>query len=223
MSTQLQLDAAVDLLSWHAVSQGSVRWRLADLGVEVEGAGIARTSGPPATARRVWESYADPINAESRRLKIQAELLVATMCTETRGKADAIRFEPGYVSDEQTPHKISPGVMQTLISTASDTLRMSVTRAWLLDAPNSIRAGAQYIADQARKTRLDPPLVAAAYNAGGLYQQGGAQNRWRLRQYPIGTGKHCDRFVEFYNDAVDVIANHSTRAILRHQDYLRSA
>lgn len=212
----------MNLLSWHGLAQGSVRWKLVDLGVDVEGSGVERTPGRPATVARIWGSYASAINDVARRQKIPAELIVATISTESGGKPAAIRFEPGYVSDAQTPNKVSPGLMQTLISTASAALSLSVTRDWLLEPANSIHAGATYIGAQARKTRLDPPLVAAAYNAGSLYQQNGAQNRWKLRQYPIGTGKHCDRFVQFYNDAVEVLAQHPTRPSMSHQDFLKS-
>jgi hypothetical protein len=118
-------------------------------------------------------------------------------------------LEPGYISDEATPHKVSPGLTQTLISTAREAMQMSLDRQWLLDPANAIEAGTAYIAHQARVTHLDPPLVAAAYNAGKLAYQNGSQNRWKLRQYPIGTGAHCDRFVQFFNDAVFVLSNHA--------------
>ncbi len=49
---------------------------------------------------------------------------------------------------------------------------------------------------QGRQTRFDAPLVAAAYNAGGIYYNAASSNRWRLRQYPLGTSKHVDRFVD---------------------------
>src|SRR5262249_38587562 len=32
-----------------------------------------------------------------------------------------------------------------------------------------------------------------------------------LRQYPLGTGAHCDRFVRFFNDAVAVLSRHASR------------
>ncbi|HEU4534292.1 MAG TPA: hypothetical protein VFS00_09250, partial [Polyangiaceae bacterium] len=75
-------------------------------------------------------------------------------------------------------------------------------------------------AKQKSKTSFDPPLVAAAYNAGGLYAQNGPANRWKLRQFPIGTGAHCNRFVKFYNDAVVVLAEHSTSPVVSHADLL---
>lgn len=191
--------------------EDSVRWRVSDEGVEVEGSGIERTRGAPATVTRVWDSYSEEINRTARARRVPCALIVATICTESGGRADAVRLEPGYVSDERTPHRVSPGLMQTLISTAREAMQMSFDRQWLLIPGNSIEAGAAYIAQQARFTNLDPPLVAAAYNAGRLAHQTGQQNRWKLRQYPIGTGKHCDRFIRFFNDAVVVLAQHRVR------------
>lgn len=198
------------LTDFHGYGNG-VRWRLVPAGVEIDGGGVERTRGEPKTVTRVWEAYGDAINSTARAQRVPCALIVACICTESGGKADAIRLEPGYVSDEKTPHKVSPGLMQTLISTARDTLQMSVDRQWLLEPANSILAGTTYMAKQAKLTQLDPPLVGAAYNAGGLYANDGAKNRWKLRQYPIGTGDHCDRFVAFFNDAVFVLANHAKK------------
>jgi hypothetical protein len=191
--------------------EDSVRWRLTRDGIEIEGTGVERTTGAPTTVTSVWERYSREINEASRTTRVPCALVVATICTESGGKADAVRLEPGYVSDEKTPHKVSVGLTQTLISTARDAMQMSFGRDWLLVPGNAIAAGTNYIAKQAELTALDPPLVAAAYNAGKLYHQTGSENRWKLRQYPIGTGKHCDRFVRFFNDAVFVLTSHATR------------
>jgi hypothetical protein len=191
--------------------EDSVRWRVVPAGVDIDGTGVERTSGAPSTVTRVWESYAGAINRTARARRVPCELIVATICTESGGRADAVRLEPGYVSDEQTPHRVSPGLTQTLISTAREAMQMSLDRNWLLQPANAIEAGTAYIARQSRETALDPPLVAAAYNAGRLKRQDGRDNRWKLRQYPIGTGKHCDRFVRFFNDAVHVLRNHATK------------
>lgn len=191
--------------------QDSIRWRLTRDGVEIENSGIERTRGNPTTVTRVWENFGQAINRTARARRVPCALIVATICTESGGRADAVRLEPGYVSDEKTPGKVSPGLMQTLISTACDAVQMCVDREWLLQPANSIDAGTAYIAGQRKLTGFDPPLVAAAYNAGRLAYQSGAQNRWKLRQYPIGTGAHCDRFVRFFNDAVFVLARHAVR------------
>jgi hypothetical protein len=196
--------------AWHSF-EDSVRWRLVRAGVEIEGSGVERTTGTPRTVTAVWDVFGRDINRTAKACRVPAELIAATICTESGGRADAVRLEPGYTSDEATPHRVSVGLTQTLISTAQEAMAMSFGRDWLLVPANAITAGTSYIAGQARLTSLDPPLVAAAYNAGRLRHQDGADNRWKLRQYPIGTGKHVDRFVRFFNDAVHVLASHPTR------------
>ncbi|HYP54108.1 MAG TPA: transglycosylase SLT domain-containing protein, partial [Pyrinomonadaceae bacterium] len=196
------------LTVYHAY-ENSVRWRLTPRGVEIEGSGVERTKGAPATVTRVWERFSDEINRTARARRVPCALIIACICTESGGRPDSVRLEPGYKSDEETPHRVSPGLMQTLISTAREAVGRRVDREWLLVPGNSIEAGTAYIAKQFKQTGFDPPLVGAAYNAGSLRHQDGSQNRWKLRQYPIGTSKHCDRFVQFFNDAVYVLANHS--------------
>lgn len=196
------------LREWHGF-QDSVRWRLVPEGVEIEGSGVERTGGRPQTVSRIWDRFGTEIDAVARARKVPCELIIATICTESGGNPDAVREEPGYRSDHETPHRVSVGLTQTLISTAREAMGMSLDREWLRQPRNAIDAGMAYVAKQARTTRLDPPLVAAAYNAGRLAHNPSERNRWRLRQYPIGTSKHCDRFVQFYNDAVFVLAGKS--------------
>jgi hypothetical protein len=201
--------------------EDSIRWRLAPDGVEVDGSGVERTKGAPNTVTRVWEAYAADINRTARARRVPCELIIATVCTESGGKADAVRLEPGYKSDEATPNKVSPGLTQTLISTASEVMGRKVDRQWLLYPCNAIEAGAIYIARQSKQTGFDPPLVAAAYNAGALKHQDGKNNRWKLRQFPIGASAHCDRFVQFFNDAVYVLKRHKTAPALSFAEFLR--
>ncbi len=194
--------AFAELRQSHGFAEGGCRWALTPEGIAIDGQAPRGTSGEPETVERIWRDYGNAIVAAAQEFGVPVELIVATICTESSGKADACREEPGYVSDERTPHRISPGLMQTLISTARDALdKDDIDRAWLLRPENSIRAGTAYIRRQAAKTRLDPPKVACAYNAGGLYLNDSSANRWRMRQYPIGTAKHADRFVAFFNDA----------------------
>lgn len=192
-----------DITSFHSYN-GSVRWRLVPGGIEIEGSGLERSAGRPVTLERIWSQYRAPIEAAAYRYSVPIEYIMATIATESSGNAGSIRLEPGYVSDEDTPHKVSAGLMQTLLSTASSTLGFPVSKDWLLEPQNSIMAGTSYIREQAPKTLLDGPLVFAAYNAGGIYIQNGPANRWKMRQYPIGTSAHCDRAVKWLNDAVAV-------------------
>ncbi|MEF8796692.1 MAG: peptidoglycan-binding protein, partial [Salinivenus sp.] len=180
----------------------SVEWAVDPEGVLVDDADAPEVwGGPPQTVRRVWSDYEDAIRTWGRDFGVPVELIISTICTESDGEARAIREEPRYVSDEKTPDRVSVGVMQTLIATARSTLEEpSIDRDWLLDPNNSIRAGTAYIAQQWKETHLDPPKVACAYNAGGLYYNDSPDNRWRMRQYPIGTSKHADRFVKWFNE-----------------------
>ncbi|WP_158639122.1 transglycosylase SLT domain-containing protein [Elioraea rosea] len=186
---------------------GGQTWRLTSQGIVVGDETKARRSGgEPQTLTRIWRDFRAPIEKCAAAYGVPLELILATIATESGGNPNALREEPGFTSDEATPHRVSPGLMQTLISTARGTLNdPSIDRAKLLDPETSIRAGTAYIRQQARITNFDPPLVACAYNAGNCYPQEGSDNPWRLRQYPIGTGKHADRFVAWFGDALEVV------------------
>lgn len=186
----------------------SVTWSLSRNGIVTDSQKPETTGGEPKTVRSVWSRFSQPIEDWATKFGVPVELVVATICTETAGDPSALRTEPGYVSDRDTPHKVSPGLMQTLISTARETLaNPAIDRAWLLEPGNAIRAGTAYIALQWKSTNFDPPKVACAYNAGGVYHNAGPGNRWKMRQYPINSPHHADRFVKWFNDCFVMFAH----------------
>lgn len=199
------------MLNYHSQFQNSVQWRLTLNGVEVESSGIERTPGAPKTVTKILTDFRDALETTAQDYRIPVEALVACIATESSGNPLARRQEPGYISDSATPHRVSVGLMQTLLSTASEVMDFPVSAKWLQVPDNSIYAGARYIKKQSRTTHLDPPLVFAAYNAGGVYYQKGIGNRWKLRQFPIGTGKHVDRAIRFLNDAIYVTSTSPIR------------
>lgn len=69
----------------------------------------------------------------------------------------------------------------------------------LYDPAICVDAGAAYLRHNMSKTGDDPLLVAAAYNAGGLYPD--TTNHWRIRSH----GNHLDRAAEWYGDACSVL------------------
>jgi soluble lytic murein transglycosylase-like protein len=160
-----------------------------------------------------WQRHGETFQAAARRSGVPVELLLATACTESGGHAEAVREEPGYVSDAATPERVSPGLMQTLISTARDALHdPGLDRARLLDPATSIAVGAALIRRQALRsgqpTGFDPPLVAVAYNAGSLRATGEAENPWGLVQTRRDAAHwHADSFCAFFNDALAVLAD----------------
>jgi hypothetical protein len=179
----------------------SVCWVLTEAGIAINGTPVSGTPGVPLTVQKILDDFAAPIVAACNQHGVPVELVVATIATESRGDPAARREEPGFVSDAQTPHRVSLGLMQTLVSTAREaTGDQALTAAALLTPAASIEAGTAYVAKQFSITGFDPPKVACAYNAGGIYYNPSANNRWKMRQYPIGTARHADRFVSFFND-----------------------
>ncbi len=191
------------LAAWHQCFRAPVRWRLTVAGVDVQPQLAAPTADMTCLLNAIWVRYGGSIARAAQRHRVPAELIAACIATESSGRPDSVRLEPGYVADHRTPHRVSVGLMQTLISTAREALPgVPVDRQWLLDAANSIDAGTAYMARQYGLTGYDPPLVAAAYNAGSLQREATAGNPWRLLCYPRRTGTHVSRFVRHYNAAL---------------------
>lgn len=206
----------VEVGGWRTI-WGSVRWRVLGTGVQVSGStGVARTRGEPATCARILREHGKAIRSASLLTGTPRVLILACAATETKGDARAVREEPNWRSDEETPDQVSAGIMQTLISTGRMMARKyphlnvdpeSVTRASLVEKPElSILLGAAYLAHQSDLTGFDPVLALAAYNAGGLYRNDSPTNRWRTRQFPIGRSEHVDRGIRWYGDACAVLA-----------------
>lgn len=190
----------------HNILKG-VQWYLSADGLIVDGQ-LPRSPGTMVTVPRVWNKFSTEIVAAALAFKVPVELIVATICTESAGNPLALRTEPGWTSDAATPKRISAGLMQTLISTAREALNdASIDREALFTPSVSINAGTAYISQKRQLTQFDPPVVACVYNAGGIYANNGPANRWGMRQYPIGTGRHADHFVMWFNDIFTFLRN----------------
>lgn len=182
----------------HRYFPNGVSWALETDGISVDGATPRGTAGDPATVTRIWSRYGDLCSSAAKHYGVPVELVVATIATESGGNPNARRQEP-KISDE------SVGLMQTLVNTARGVLgRPSLRGDELLDPALSITAGTAYIAQQRGGTHFDPPLVAAAYNAGSLRRDDGEANRWRLLCYPTGTGQYIDNYIAWFNDSMRV-------------------
>lgn len=168
---------------------------------------VHRTLGEPTTIRRYLKAWGPEIRAASKATGVPVPIILATIATEngpaksgpTKGLlVRPIRKEPGYVSDRETPHRISVGPCHLLLSTAK------LTRAELSDLGTNLLAAAKYIASQKKRTGLQPIFVAAAYNSGGIYDASNPasrfHNRWHLRSY----GDHLDRWADWMGDALTV-------------------
>ncbi len=191
---------------------GRHRWALSPAGLLLNGEAAPRRSpGPPRTATQCWQRHGAALQAAAQRYGVPVELMLATACTESGGRADAVREEPGYVSDAATPARVSPGLMQTLIATARASLHdPALDRARLLEPATSAAAGAALIRQQAQggahPTGFDPPLVAIAYNAGSLRPMSDEPGWGLVQTRRDATHCHADAFCAFFNDALAVLA-----------------
>jgi hypothetical protein len=194
------------LTQQHRQFSSSDPWRIGRDGVFVhDDAAAVCTPADEAQVRNVFNAQKAALATILSKVPVPIELIVACICAESGGKVRAERREPGCskIDPALTPGRVSVGLMQTLLSTARDSLRRpQLSLDDLRDPLVSIEAGATYIWRQARLTGFDPPLVAAAYNAGGVRFNDNRANRWRLVQYPIGTSAHVDRFVAAFNAAM---------------------
>ncbi len=191
----------------HRRYQDGCAWSLGQDGVTIvnDVPSLAPSVADRAVVSQVFATYQQELTTVLREIQVPAELVIATICTESNGKPRALRFEPGCdrSDPERTPSRVSAGLMQTLLSTAREALNRPSLRLEELYTPTiSIQAGAAYMWNQGRRTGFDPPLVAAAYNAGSLRRNDGVANHWKLIQYPIDTAQHVDRFCHFFNAAM---------------------
>ena len=191
----------------HRFAMDGSNWSVGPDGVKVEGNGhpLVPNEDERRMVARIFADYAQDLTTVLTKVEVPVELVVACICTESGGLANAKRMEPGCDRNDpaRTPTRVSWGLMQTLLSTAREALKKpDMPLDDLLQPTISIRAGATYMWNQGRHTGFDPPLVAAAYNAGSLYRNDGVLNHWKLRQYPSGTSKHVDRFCRFFNAAI---------------------
>lgn len=202
---------------WHS-AHGGREWRVTPEGIECRDPDgityVPRTRGEPWSVRRYLAYWREPLRTVAEEERVPISLLLMVIATEngparvegTQVRYKQIRAEPGYVSDEDTPHRISVGPCHLLISTARDVMDdPEIDRSWLSDVGHNLRACGRYIRWQRRMTGLDPIKVAAAYNAGGLYRalpgESSLGNAWHLRTY----GEHLDRAAAWYGDAAAVL------------------
>jgi len=197
---------------WEQFRDG-ISWRIDESGFVVLDDG-QRPMGSRIFARSCYLQHGDSFRhwAENYASGLKIAHLLATAITETGCSEAAAQ---GSVDNKST------GLMQVTGYTCRSVLsylgKRDMTEKACLDRmaaePDfSIELAAAYITQpaQLKMTELDPPKVAAAYNAGGLYFD--PKNPWRLRS----TGNHIDRFVSAYNAYVawqrDEAAGRKTRS-----------
>jgi hypothetical protein len=117
-----------------------------------------------------------------------------------------VRKEPGYAGPVSTPDRISVGAHHMLLSTGLEMQNLSGARGnarteaitglvtgLAADSAFAAELALTYFSRRRARHQLEPPLMAAVYNAGSLRPS--SKNPWNLVQY----GEHIDRWVAYYN------------------------
>jgi Transglycosylase SLT domain len=189
---------------------------------------VLRTNGDPITAWTALRDFGGALEKASKRFDVPICVLFAMMGIEaTKQQLDRSHFnprcyreEPGYISDGKTPNKVSPGLLQTLISTARGENRRrklylnfdgtleELTREDLFVPERSIMLGASYMRHQIDRKEDDevgfddddPILLCSAYNAGSVRPT--TRNAYHLLTY--GGISRIEKFIAYNNDMISI-------------------
>jgi soluble lytic murein transglycosylase-like protein len=190
-----------DLRDYHQYENG-LRWRLGPSGIQLESTVIEGNKVDRQIIQQVWDDYGDTMEQWSTHYGVPIEIVMTTVCVESKGNARATNAK-------------NFGLMQILVPTARNALNdQSITEDSLYDPEIAIKAGTAYIALQANQTKYDPPKVAAAYNAGSLRS---ADNPWGMKQY----GPHLDKTVMWFNEVLAFVAIKNEVPPVSFADYFR--
>jgi len=202
---------------------GGIFWRTTPEGVEIRGEGIQRTPGAPITMLRVWVLWGELLERAVKETGVPMELLLMTVGTEAgplrlqpdgRLTYTALRQEPGYRSDDETPGRISFGPCHVTLESYRNHMRRGAPRGEAMVLENNLLAAARYLADRRHRHGYDPILAAADYNAGSVRAAPPGSrfhNRWGIACHVDGTYVHLDRAAKWYGDACHVLRTYSPR------------
>lgn len=193
-----------------------------------------RSPGTPTTLKAIWDEFGTIIMVMAKKYGMAPEIILMTIATETAAyKAHGFtgpatfRWEAHVWNKDVTPPvqgDYSAGPMQTLGTTARWVIAAqnlpfhpfqvapvySVKPATpathpLYDPATNIEIGAAEIKQRLGVTGQDPMLIAAAFNAGGVYENHG--NAWHIKTY----GNHLDRAAQWFGDACAVLKQAGVR------------
>lgn len=195
-----------ELMRPHRLFRDSVEWALSDDGIETAGVPAATVGNADRDlVLQVLEEQQGTLIPLLGNGQIPVELALAALCV-ARPLAGAVTIGPGGDLRDagRTPDCVSAGLMQATLGMARTALnRPGLTVDNLRQPDTAIQAGLGVLWLQAAETRFDPPLVAAMYAVGALRPH--ARSRWKLLEYETITTDYVDRFVRFFNAAMQAV------------------
>ena len=197
------------MMSPHSASPNGVSWALTPSGVDVNGESLPLEAAAVSRLDGLWAKYASRLPTTAR---VPAELVLALLdLAANSGGMTTFLSGCDKLVPERTPERVAIGPLQVTLSEARTALaRLDLAVKDLADADLALQAGVQAIALRSQETLFDPPLVAAAHLASGLFLDHATANRWRLAQG--GPVVLIDRFLASFNAAMQVTGNRTAPA-----------
>ena len=122
---------------YHAKFPRGVRWKITAKGSMWKASAMVNYDRAMyARAEALCKTHVESFAFASAEFGVPVELLMACALTESSAKdpETCVRQEPGYISDNETPSRISAGICQLLISAARGIMKNpKIDRAWLFD------------------------------------------------------------------------------------------
>ena len=199
----------LDLMEPHEAFPGGIQWALTPYGIQVDGKDLSADAATVGRLDGLWNRYAERLPATVR---VPVELVLA-LIDLFRDRIGTLHLLPGCdtLMPERTPELVALGPLQVTLAAARTALaRPDLTIAQLSAGDLALQAGMQALSLRFAETRFDPPLVAAAHLAGGLFFDGDKRNQWRLSQG--GPMVLIDRFLTSFNAAMQVTGSRTASA-----------
>lgn len=178
-----------------------------------------RTRGEPLTMRTLYAEHGEALHLASARFLVPLSWIAGLIAVEARRFANrsfdvlSLRDEDdwSFQNYQERPHRVSAGLMQTLLSTARQMASLHDINLEIegeiveLDLGDlcrpelSIKLGTAYMRYHMEQGVDDPIELIAAYNAGGVYPS--TRHPWHLRVFGA---TRIPKFVAFHNDLIEV-------------------
>ncbi len=182
-----------------------------------DGAELLRTRGAPTSMATLQHQHGHHIKEAATLFRLSEACIAGMIAIEALrvpNSAEMDRFSlrdedhRRFADYESRPHRVSAGLMQTLLSTARSMVEHVDLRPHFAGHPHdldlghlcvpriSILLGAAYMRDRIdNNCGHDPILLVGAYNAGGLYAD--KSNAWNIRTFGAD---RIPKFVAYHND-----------------------
>jgi len=207
MSEWSDVLAGGNLLSGHRFSDGII-WAYAANGITE--AGAPPRINTPDVVNEVFSAFGDSLRSVSFTRDLPIDLLATPLCmiVDNFGISSAthyVNYLDGFTSEEETPQLAYVGCTGLRYDRVRALIGPTTVSAYVSDPLTAIDTAALHILSSVNETRLQPPMVAAAYNTDGVHID-------QLSRWKMSPEEQINRWVSWFNTAVNAVVMNPTIA-----------